>query len=132
MASEHVERLRRGYEAYDEGGPEAIYELLVPDIVVSDRASSPDRAVYQGLEGLRQLFEQTMEAFAEMELEPEEYIEEGNKVAVVLRQRVKGRGSGMVLEDHIAHVWEFNSDGRAIGMQVYASREKALAAMKPA
>jgi ketosteroid isomerase-like protein len=71
-----------------------------------------------------------MEAFQEFDLEPVEFVEAGNKVAVVLRQRIRGKGSGMELVGETAHVWEF-SGGRAVRMQVYADRARAVEAIKP-
>jgi ketosteroid isomerase-like protein len=128
MTRENVERLRAGYEAFRQGGIEAIIERLAPDISVRDRESSPDRKTHHGWEGIRDLFESQMEAFVELELIPVEYIDAGDRTAVVLRQRARGRTSGAVIEAEVAHVWEFDR-GTAVGMRVYAGRAKAVEAL---
>lgn len=126
--SERVERLCAGYDAFRDGGIDAIVESLSPDIEVRDRDSAPDRETHHGWLGIRTLLQSTMEAFDQLELEPREFIEVGDRVAVVLKQRVRGKSSGAVVEGEVVHVWKF-VQGRAIGMQVYASREKALSVL---
>jgi ketosteroid isomerase-like protein len=69
-----------------------------------------------------------MEVFDELEFEPVEFLDHGDVVIVVLRQRVHGRSSGIAIDSETVHAWEF-SEGRAIRMQIYADRHRALAAL---
>jgi len=128
MSQEDIERLRRGYEAFNEGGVDAIVERLAPEIQVHERGSSPDRETYHGRGGIRELFEATAEAFDELRFEPEEFIDIGDHTLVLVRQHVRGRGSGAEIVGRIAHVWTMQ-DGRAIDLRIYGDKEQALKAI---
>ena len=125
MTEEYVERLRQAYEAFHEGGVEAILDRVSPDFEVRDRESAPDRSTLVGGEGIMELVRLNMEVFDELELEPIEFIDRGDTVVVVLRMRVRGRSSGVAVDSETVHAWEF-SEGRATRMQVYADRQRAL------
>jgi ketosteroid isomerase-like protein len=127
MAKEDVERLRRGYEAFNEGGVEAILDWLDPDIEVKDRQSLPDRATYQGVEAVAALFASNMEVFDQLTFEPEEFIELNNHTVVVLRQRARGRVSGAEVESVIAHLWEMEG-GLPVRLRIFGDKEQALEA----
>ena len=129
MSQEDIERLRRGYEAFNEGGVDAIVSQLAPEIQVHDRASSPDRETYHGRRGIRELFEATAEAFDELQLEPEEFIDLGDHTIVLVRQHVRGRRSGAEFVGQIAHVWTMQ-EGRAIDLRICRDREQALKAVQ--
>ena len=131
MPQEHEERLRRGYQAFNEGGVNAVLRWLAPEITVHDRESGPDRETHHGLIGVKQLFESMMEAFDQLTLEPLEFIECGEEIVVVLRQRARGRGSGVELETEVAHVWAMG-EGAPAGLRIYRDKEQALAAVRRA
>jgi ketosteroid isomerase-like protein len=129
MSRENIERLRRGYEAFNDGGVDAIVERLAPEFQAHDRESSPDRETYHGGGGIRELFEATAEAFDELRLEPEEFIDAGDQTVVVLNQHVRGRRSRLELLGRVAHVWTMR-EGRAIDLRIYRDREQALKAIQ--
>jgi ketosteroid isomerase-like protein len=126
---EDVERLRGAYEAFNEGGVEAILERLAPDFKVRDRESSPDRETRYGREGIKQLFDSYMEAFDALRLEPEEFIDAGGQIVVSLRQQVRGKGSGAEVEGQIAHVWTMN-EGAVLSLRIFSDKDSALDALK--
>lgn len=128
MTEEYVERLRLAYEAFHEGGVEAILDRVAPDLELRDRESAPDRSTLVGGEGVMELVRLNMEVFDELELEPVEFIDRGETVVVVLRMRVRGRASGAAVDSETVHAWEF-SEGRAVRMQIYADRRRALDAL---
>jgi uncharacterized protein len=126
---EDVERLRRGYAAFNEGGLEAILDWLAPEIEVSDRQSVPDRMTHVGLVGIVKLFESNLEVFDQMNFEPEEFIDVGEQILVVLRQRVRGRGSGVEVEGPVAHLWTMR-DGTPVNLKIFGDKKKALEALE--
>jgi ketosteroid isomerase-like protein len=126
---EDVERLRRGYAAFNEGGLEAILDWLAPEIEVSDRQSVPDRTTHVGLVGIVALFESNLEVFDQMNFEPEEFIDVGEQILVVLRQRVRGRGSGVEVEGRVAHLWTMR-DGTPVNLKIFGDKKKALEALE--
>jgi uncharacterized protein len=126
---EDVERLRGIYQAFNEGGVEAILERLAPDFQVGDRESSPDRETRHGKEGIKQLFDSYMEAFDALRLEPQEFIEAGDQVIVSLHQRVRGKGSGAEVVGHIAHVWKMRG-GAPFRLRIFRDTDSALEALR--
>jgi ketosteroid isomerase-like protein len=128
VAEEYVERLRRGYAAFKEGGVEAILDQVAPELELSDRESAPDRETLVGGEGIVELVRLNMEVFDELELDPQEFIDAGDLVLVVLRMHVRGRSSGVPVDAEACHVWEF-SEGHARRMQAYASKRRAIEAL---
>jgi ketosteroid isomerase-like protein len=129
MFQEDVERLRSAYEAFNEGGVEAILERLAPEFQVRDRESSPDRETRHGKEGIKQLFDSYMEAFDALRLEPEEFIDAGDQIVVSLHQRIRGKGSGAEVVGRIAHVWTMRG-GAALRLRIFGDKESALEALK--
>ncbi len=128
MAEGDAERLRAAYEAFNEGGVEAILERLDPEIHVRERATLPDRATYRGRDGVRRMFEVILEAFDDFQFEVEDVIDRGAYVVVVLRQVVRGRASGIRLGGDTVHVWQMRG-GRPVALTVFGTRAQALAAL---
>jgi uncharacterized protein len=128
MATEYVERLRRGYAAFKAGGVEAILGQVAPELEFRDRESAPDRETLVGGEGIVELVRLNLEVFDQLELEPQEFVDAGDVVLVVLRMHVRGRASGAAIDCEVCHVWKF-SEGHARRMQVYASKERAIEAL---
>jgi ketosteroid isomerase-like protein len=126
---EDVERLRGAYQAFNEGGVEAILERLAPDFQVRDRPTSPDRETRYGREGIKQLFDSYMEAFDALRLEPEEFIDAGDQIVVSLHQRVRGKGSGAEVVGHIAHVWTMN-EGAVLSLRIFGDKDSALETLR--
>ena len=100
-------------------------DIIDPDVVVRDRPESPDPRTYHGHEGVRQALAASDESFEDFELEPEEFIGEGDYVIVVLMMRGTGRGSGVTVEERIAHQWKVR-DGKAVALQVYSDPDDAV------
>ena len=126
---EDVERLRGVYQAFNEGGIEAILERLAPEFQVRDRESSPDRETRLGKEGIKELFDSYMEAFDALRLEPEEFIDAGDQIVVSLHQLVRGKGSGAKVVGRIAHVWTMR-EGAALSLRIFSDKERALEALR--
>ena len=129
MFWEDVERLRGAYEAFNEGGVEAILERLAPEFQVRDRESAPDRQTRYGKEGIKQLFDSYMEAFDALRLEPEEFIDAGDQIVVSLQQRVRGKGSGAEVMGRLAHVWTLR-EGAVLRLRIFKDKESALEALR--
>jgi len=61
----------------------------------------------------------------------EEYVACGDTVVVLTRYRGRGKGSGVEVDSLGAHVWKLRDDGMASRLEVFADRERALAAAGP-
>ncbi len=69
--------------------------------------------------------ESLVEVFDTLDVEPQEFVEVGAHVVVVVRYRARGEGSGVVLEWAEAVVWRLRT-GRVIEFTAYPTKEDAL------
>ncbi len=107
MSKDNIELVRGIYDAAarrDQVTPfEAYAEDVVWDLSNSRRAVLFSKSVFQGHEGVRQVWREALSALAEVDLEIAELIDAGNCVVVVLRERAVGRASGASVETmHLA------------------------------
>ena len=122
---QNIEVIKRGYDSVGQGNFDGMLAMIDPDVVVRDRPESPDPGTYHGHQGVQQALAASDETFEGFELEPEEFIGEGDYVVVVLMMRGTGRGSGVTVEERIAHQWKVR-DGKAVELQVYSDPDDAL------
>jgi ketosteroid isomerase-like protein len=82
---------------------------------------------YRGLNEVRGLFESVWEISEWFRAEPEEFIEAGDRVVVVLRLRARTKDTGLEGEAATVHLWTMR-EGKGVRLEVYAERERALEA----
>ena len=124
-----VQRLRRGYEAFNAGGVAALLDWMAPNVEISDRSTLPDSENYRGVMGIADFFASHMEAFERLEFEPQRFLDAGGDIIAEVRQRAIGRASGVKVEEVVAHRWTIR-DGRPQRLRIFGTVEKALAAGK--
>ena len=129
MSQENVEIVRRAVELirpFDEEfrGSRVGTNLLDPAFEVHDH-DSPDLNVLGGHAG----FLRWIDDWDAMEwsVEPEKYIDAGERVVVLLRLSARGRGSGLSLERLDGMVWTVRN-GKAIRLDYYNNPTEALEA----
>lgn len=127
MSQENVEIIRRGWERWVATGefradPECVWDV--------SHLGWPDQQVYHGPEGAKQFLAEWADAWHDWELEAEEFVDAGERVVVIAEQRGRSKGSGIPLDMRFAQVWTVR-DGRAIRMEMYASVDEALEAVRP-
>ncbi len=129
MSQENVEIVRRTVEAILRGEWEQAAQLIDPDAEGHGTVGGlSDGEVLRGVTQFRQSFEQEdAEAWEERRLEPQEFIDAGDRVVVLVREFRRGKGSGIELEADTAVVFEVR-DGRVVRMQGYMDQTKALKA----
>jgi uncharacterized protein len=127
VASENVELVKRGYEAFNRGDLDAAFALLDPEIewITDDRV--PFAGTYRGHAELRGLIRDQQEVFGEITWEPLELFDAGDQIVVFVRQRARGHASGAEIEITVGHLWTIR-DARAVRWQGFPEREKALEA----
>jgi ketosteroid isomerase-like protein len=64
----------------------------------------------------------------ELRLEPQEFVDAGDRVATRLRHPGRGRGSGVELEVELYHQVATFRDGRIVRMEYFAEWAEALEA----
>ena len=126
MSADDVEALRRGYAALNRGDLTGVRPLLHPEIEWQEGPGAPEAGVHQGRETFESFLGKWLESFDEFRIEPEEIIEDGDRLIAVVHQTGRGRASGIEVEARIAHVWTVK-DGRAIRWQSFSTPEAARA-----
>ena len=132
MSQENVDFIREGYEAMSNGDVERAMANFHPDIEIRPGEDIPGmdvRDVYRGPEGFAQFLGKMSEAFEEVSWEPEDYIDAGDDVLVLILMAAVGRGSGVRIERPIAHVCTVK-DGQLIRHVTYWNRQTALDAVQ--
>ena len=67
------------------------------------------------------------EAWEEVRWEPEQYLDAGDQVVVLIQMRARGRGSGAEVETPMAHLCTMR-DGKLVRHETFFDRDDALAA----
>jgi uncharacterized protein len=127
MSENDVERLRAGYEALDRGDISVVQAFIHPRAEMRDRPEVPDATTYVGWDGIVLSLRASRETFEDFHFVPERFLENEDKIVVILRMTGKGRTSGVPVEERIAHLWTVE-DGRAVALQAYTSPADALEA----
>ena len=82
---------------------------------------------YRGAEEARRFFEDLFEPFEEVTVDPEQFFEHGDQIAVFVRVRLKPTRSNALVENRIGHLWTMR-EGKATRLEVFPRREDALEA----
>jgi ketosteroid isomerase-like protein len=127
MSRADIETLRIGYEAVSRGDWDAATRFAHPEFELhpADRVVNP--GTYRGPEEVRRFFEDLFEPFEEVVIEPEEFFERGDQIAVFVLTRFRPTGSIAVVENRIGHLWTMR-EGKAMRLEIFPRREDALEA----
>ena len=127
MSQENVEILRRAVEASRRGEPWA--DVLAADIEW-DYSAFPGLDLQvrgSGRENYLRWMDRYRRAWIDYEMAVEELIDAGDDVVVTVHEKVRARGTEMLVERDLALVWTMR-EGRAIRVSVYATKQDALEA----
>jgi ketosteroid isomerase-like protein len=123
MSQDEIDRMRRGYEAFNEGDLEPLLGLLDPDVQWRGIMGE----TYHGVAGVRGFFEQ-LPWNPPACIEPEEFIEAGDCYLVPVRVSLKGRASGIDAGGHVCQAILFR-DGKIVEYREHGTKEDALKAL---
>jgi ketosteroid isomerase-like protein len=124
-----VELVRGIVEALNRGDVDAMLARMDPDFEWTPLEASPVSRVYRGHEQVRRYVEDWLSTFDDLRLDLEEPTEIADRVVLMVRGHGRGRASGLELNNRFCQVWSVR-DGAAVGMEEYATREQALAALR--
>ena len=128
MASENLEIVKRGFDAFNERGIEGIIPLIHSDFEATtppSLASEPD--TYRGHDGIRRWFDSFDEVMDEIRWEPHRFREVGDRVVVEFTLRARGKTTGLDFGQDAVMVWEIR-DGMASRLDLFQSLDEALVA----
>jgi ketosteroid isomerase-like protein len=125
MSQADIETLRANYEAMSRGDWDAAFRLWHPyvELETGDRIMRP--GIYRGPDEIKGFFEDLLEPFAEVSVEPEEFFDRGDRIVVYLLVRSRPKGSTATLVNRIGHLVTMR-DGKAARIQIFPRREEAL------
>ena len=145
MSEQHLEVLRRLYDAFHRRDMPAMLEIFDPDIEVSApegfqyaatmmRLLGPRFVVlletYRGHDEVRRLYEAMWAISARFTVDPKDFVQRGEQVFVPVVLRARTAEGGIEGEAEGAHLWTLAGD-RVKSLHVYGDRGRALAAISP-
>ncbi|TMK23755.1 MAG: hypothetical protein E6G62_10750 [Actinobacteria bacterium] len=127
---EFVENLLAGAEAMDKAAliaalPELIAQAADPDIEWAEDPHRLDAQVSRGHDGVRQSFERWLEQWDEYGYEAEEFIDCGDDVLVIGRERGRGMASGANVDVRQHAVWTIRA-GKIVRYREFYDEQEAL------
>jgi ketosteroid isomerase-like protein len=130
MSHEHVEKVRKGIEAFNRRDFDAALAYLRDDVTWARFLSRAEAtaSVVRGKEELRATWESQVEA-VDLRGEPEAFIPVGDdKVVVPMRMVALGSGSEIPLTASVTWLYTFSEDGLCASVEAFDRHEDALKA----
>ena len=129
MSQENLEILRRVFEEAAGGDVSVWFQSADPGIRVFPRPAEPDAAPeYRGLDGLMEYLTNWYDQWEEYEVEAVEFIDAGEHVVVVVRERGRVERTGLEVEANFTHSFVLR-DGKTVEWHMYDSHADALEAV---
>src|SRR5207247_3735768 len=95
MSQENVEVVRSFYDAWARDEFPGPIELMDPEIEYVNPDGAVEPGTRRGLAAFSRAVEKVFEGWETWEMEPEQFTAARDQVAVVVRYRARGRGSGV-------------------------------------
>lgn len=138
MSDLDIETFRRGYEAmnaaYRAGDVNefrpVLEENFAPDVVLQPGGVMPDseQRPHRGYEGFLSFIANQMEAFSDMWIRPEEFIQVGERLVVPYSMGGHARHTGIEVELAFTHVFTIRNE-KVVRLDVFESKAVALEAL---
>ena len=127
MSAENVQLLRDGYAALARQDIPAALAAFDPSIEWNVPDSLPFGGTYRGHDAVTGFFGTLAEVWQSLSVEPEEFIDAGDTVVVLARDRATGAGG--TFDDRTVHLWRMR-DGKAISFTEFLDTAKSLQAFE--
>jgi len=127
MSNENVDKARDFIDAYNRRDFDAAVEAFDPEIewVLPERQSSDS---CRGPDEVKRFWEGLDETFDELRLEPQEYLDAGDRVATRLRHHGRGKRSGLEINEELYHQVVTFRGGRMVRIEYFGEWSEALEA----
>jgi uncharacterized protein len=130
MSDENVEIVRSFYRAWARDEFPGPIALMHPEIEYVNPAGAVERGTRRGRAAFSRAVAGVFEGWESWQMEPEQFAAMGNQVAVVLRYRARGRGSGVEVEGRESALWTIR-DGQVARYAWFQDPAEALEAARP-
>ena len=129
MSQENVKIVKAFYAAFGRGGFDAAADFWDPSMDYrAIEGAVDDAGVLYGLEALGRYIAGWIQTFDELRVEPEELIDAGDQVVVVVRLTGRMKASDAAVDMRLGVVYTFR-DGKIVRGREYATRAEALKAV---
>ncbi len=113
MSEENVEVVRSFYDAWARNEFPGPIEFMDPEIEYVNPVGAVEPGTRRGLGAFINAVEKVFEGWETWQMEPEQFSAVGDQVAVIVRYRARGRGSGVEVEGRESALWTL-SDGKVV------------------
>jgi ketosteroid isomerase-like protein len=123
------ELITRMLRAWNGGDVEVLLELFDPEVEVRPALSTfLASTVYRGHDGVRDWYAETNEPWAQLQAEPERFIDAGGRTLVIITLHARVPEGRVDLDARIAHVVT-TRNGKIVRLDGYDEPDRALAAV---
>ena len=126
MSEENVELIRSVYEPFNRGDWDAVFRHAHPEFEMTTQRG-PTAGTYRGREAIQQQIQELLSAFEAWAVEPDEILEAGDRVVVLIKVRARPKGAGVDIEARNGHLCTVQ-DGKIRSLKTFAVREEAVEA----
>ena len=128
MASDRVNLVRQGFEAWNSEDPQWVLDHMAPEVEWVAPERDPFPGTYRGYEGVQEFWSRWRNAVGQLRFAPEELIDAGDHVVVIANRRARNDVTGLQISDKIAQVFSFNAEGKCVRVQEFYDRGAAMRA----
>ena len=125
MPQQNVEIMREAYNAFDRGEANLLFDLLDPEI---EWKAMEDTEPKHGVEGVLESIGGWFQVWDDFQIEPEEFIDSGDHVIAVVKERGRVPGSAEVVSQRFFQVWTL-LDGKIRAFREYKTQREAFIAV---
>jgi ketosteroid isomerase-like protein len=125
MSQRNVDAAKRIYESRNRGDLDGVLAECDPEVEWRPHLAELSGEPIRGHDGVRAYLESLREDWESFQHEPERFIDAGDKVVVLTRAYARGRGSGVDVDQSVAHVLSFEG-GRCSEFVSYYDRAAAM------
>ena len=125
MGEAEAEIVRRGFEAFNEGGMEAAEFAFHPEVEVTPFVEWPGPSLYHGIEGMHEIAREWTENFDDYRFEIARVVATPCGVLALVEQRGRIKDGGDWISMEVGSVWEDFEDGRFRRVRFFSSWQAA-------
>jgi uncharacterized protein len=125
VGEKDLDTIRASYAALNRGDVEGALEALHRDAVWRESRELPGGDEFEGRAAIEEFLADFMQQWDVFQQQVESTVRKGDRLLVNIHLTAVGRGSGVEVNAHYAHVWTLR-DGRGAEVDAYYDVDRAL------